>query len=133
MQVLLEIAKLLWSANALNVMLGPQDVIPTDALEALAKSILASSSCLKHGLPAIAAQLHPVLAILPDSERAVHVRLQPKGKPPLPTADAMRQAADLVAAAAGRMPAIGSQVNCSAHLWDDVLTCTCSAGQVAVM
>ena len=83
--------------------------MPTDAFEALAESILANGSCLKRSLPAITTQLHPLLPILPGSEAAAQVRLQPTGKPPLPSADAMRQAADLVAAAANQMPKLQLQ------------------------
>lgn len=90
--------------------------MPTDAFEALAKSILASSGCLKDNLAAIVTLLHPLLPMLPGSKSAAHVRLQPRGQPPLPTADAMRRAADLVAAAAGHMPAVKSQVLYPAHV-----------------
>ena len=94
--------------------------MPTDAFEALARSVLASNSCLKRELPVTVAQLHPLLASLPGSETAAQVRLQPKGQPALPTAAAMRRAADLVAAAAGHMPAYEAQVRRSAHLWQKV-------------
>ena len=84
--------------------------MPTDAFEALAKSILAGNSCLKHNLPAVIAQLRPLLPLLPDREASAHTRLQPNGQPRLPTAAAMRGAADLVAATTSHVPALKSQV-----------------------
>ena len=94
--------------------------MPTDAFEALARIILASNSCLKRELPVILTQLQPLLASLPGSETAAHVRLQPKGQPAVPTADAMRRAADLVAAAASHMPTFEAQVHRIA-LWQEIL------------
>ena len=94
--------------------------MPTDTFEALAKSVLASNSCLKREMPVTVSLLHPLLASLPGSETAAQVQLQPKGQPALPTAAAMRRAADLVAAAAGYIPALEAQVHRSAHLWQEV-------------
>ena len=95
--------------------------MPTDAFEAMAKSILAGNSCLKRDLPVTLAQLHHLLPILPGSESAAQVRLQPKGQPALPTAGAMRPAADLVAAAAGHMPALQAQVPSTTHPWQNFI------------
>lgn len=113
---LLEFGKVCGIACALRTVFAPQDVMPTDAFEAMAKSILASNSCLKRDLPVIVTQLHPLLAFLPGSETAAQVRLQPRGQPALPTAEAMRRGADLVAAAASHVPAFEAQVPCTAHL-----------------
>ena len=87
-----------------------QDAIPTDAFDATAKSTLASHSQLKSALPTAMAQLRPLLAVLPSRDAAGQVRPRPRGQPPLPSAEAMRRAADLVAAAASLTPAAESQV-----------------------
>ena len=84
--------------------------MPTDAFEETANSTLASHSQLKSALPTAVAQLRLLLAVLPSSDAARQVRPRPRGQPPLPSAEAMRRAADLVAAAASLMPAAQSQV-----------------------
>jgi hypothetical protein len=87
-----------------------QDAIPTEAFDATANSILTSHSQLKNTLPTAVAQLRPLLAVLPCSDAAGQVRPRPRGQPLLPSEEAMRQAADLVAAAATFAPAAESQV-----------------------
>ena len=79
--------------------------MPSDAFEELAKGIMTSNSCLKGSLPAIATSLRALLAILPGQETAAHVRPQPRRQSAMPTADAMRRAADLLEAGGRHMPA----------------------------
>jgi len=91
--------------------------MPSDAFEELAKGIMTSNSCLKGSLPAIATSLRALQAILPGQETAAHVRPQPRRQSAMPTADAMRRAADLLEAGGRHMPAFESQVCCIVYIW----------------
>ena len=86
-----------------------QDIIPTDNFEGLAESLSGSYSCLKSFLPSIVSQLGPLLAGLPDS--VTQGQQRPQSRPLTPSADTMRQGADLVAAVACHMPAADVQVS----------------------
>ena len=99
------------------MLLALQDIMPTEEFEALAESILASQGRLRSALPELLSRLRPLLGILPDTSASVgNLRPQPRGQAPMPSADAMRRAANLVAAAAVHMSTIEPQVCLLLHL-----------------